>query len=161
MFLECVAFLRITKKHLLVLHGWLNQHKSVEKKKQKKKHGELLYGRFGDVCRQKHVDHFFLHGQYKEYLRSSFIKHVVTGDLQSSSTCNLFYLSSRPVLTETPTATLLCEFYWCLPNFGSPQVELCPRSLSCGFASDGARRTSWRPSWRGGAGPGWRSALLK
>lgn len=71
---------------------------------------------------------------------------------------SFFFRPVVAVLTETPTTTPLCEFYLCLPHSGSPQVELPPRSLSCGFASDGARRTSWRPSWRGGADPGWRSA---
>lgn len=118
-------------------------------------------GMFGDGS----MSIIFEHGQYKEYLRSSFSKHVVTGNLHVMVYMYSFFLYAAGlwlgVLTETPTTTPLCEFYLCLPHSGSPQVELFPHSSPCGFASDGARRTSWRPSWRGGADPGWHSAPLK
>lgn len=141
------------------LVSWLDQHKSVKKKKVSYCIADLEL--FGDGS----TSIIFEHGQYKEYLRSSFTKHVVTGVCSHGlhvffffSFCSRFVVA---VLTATATTTLLCEFYLCLPHSGSPQVELFPHSLSCGFASDGARRTSWRPSWRGGADPGWRSAPLK
>lgn len=76
--MECVAFLMIRKTHLLVLRRWFDQHKSV-KKNQKKITVSCCIAdleMFGDGS----TAIIFEHGQYKEYLRSSFIKHVVTGN---------------------------------------------------------------------------------
>lgn len=59
-----------------------------------------------------------------------------------------------PLLKQTPTASLLYEMYLCLPY--SQQVEVLRFChLSCGSSLDGAPRTSWRQSWRGGGYPGW------
>lgn len=48
-------------------------------------------GMFGDGS----MSTIFEHGQYKEYLRSSFSKHVVTGNLQSWSTCIHFFFMQQ------------------------------------------------------------------
>lgn len=109
----------------------------------------------------------FEHGQYKEYLRSSFIKHDGGDYCFREFAVKVYAYIFHPycfflaVLAQTPTTTPLWDFYSCLPHSGSPLVELILRSLSCGFSSGGAQRTSWRLSWRDGADPGWRSAPPK
>lgn len=160
--MECVAFLMIRKTHLLVLRRWFDQHKSVKKNKKKSRWVVVL--QIWRCLETEARQSFLSMDSTKSTWGQASLSMLLQGISSHALHVFIVSLSSRPVgavLTETPTTTPLCEFYLCLPHSGSPQLELLPYSLSCGFASDGVRRTSWRPSWRGAADPDWRSAPLK
>lgn len=109
--MRCFFFLRIRTKHLLVLRSWLDQHKSVKKKK-------MVSYCFADLelFGEGSTSIIFEHAQYKEYLRSSFMKQVVKGICSHGLHGFFFSFSfcSRLVVavpTATATTTPLWEFY--------------------------------------------------
>lgn len=91
-----------------------------------------------------------------------YLAQSVFGQGACTSHQYLHSMSVTALLTQTHTASLLCEVYLCLPYCGSQQVEVLHFwHLSSGFALGGALRTNWRGLWRGGGDPGWCSAPLK
>ena len=86
------------------------------------------------------------------------VQSVFSGQGACTSHQYLHCTSVSALLTQTPTASLLCEVCSSPPFSGPRRYEVRFWHSSGGFASDGALRTSWRRSWRGGGDPGWCSA---